>query len=78
MGAILQALREHAGLSRAEAAEKIGVKRQAVYQWEWGHKVPGPESLTRACEVYNASAGERMRLAHLAAFGREPSEVAAS
>lgn len=75
MGAILQTLRERAALTVIEAAERIGVTRTIVYAWERGDKAPDPENLTKACDVYGASPGERMRLAHLRAFGSEPTEA---
>lgn len=76
MHELLKILRERNGLSCAAAAEKIGVKRQAIYQWEWGTKVPEPENLAKACDVYGASSAERTRLAHLRAFGSEPAAEA--
>lgn len=76
MGAILQTLRERAALTVIEAAERIGVTRTIVYAWERGEKAPEAENLSRACDVYGATPAERMRLAHLRAFGSEPTEAA--
>ena len=66
-GKRLRAARESAGLSQAFVAEKLGVSRQAVGQWETGETSPNPEALTTLADLYDASVDELL--------GRPPKSV---
>jgi transcriptional regulator with XRE-family HTH domain len=44
-GAVIRQTRENLGLSVAEFAERLGVTRADVYQWEKGQRSPGKGSI---------------------------------
>lgn len=69
IGTILRLLRESRGLTVQSAAEAIGVHRATIYAWEAGDKLPEPEPLSRAVDLYAASKEQRDQLAHLRAYG---------
>lgn len=48
-------LREQAGLSQVELAEKVGLSRQAVSRWESGENVPSRENMKALAAVYHVS-----------------------
>lgn len=52
---ILLKLRNKAGLSQEELAEKIYVTRQAVSRWETGETLPNAETLKQLSRLYNVS-----------------------
>ena len=52
---ILLKLRNKAGLSQEELAEKIYVTRQAVSRWETGETLPNTETLKQLSRLYNVS-----------------------
>lgn len=52
---ILLDLREKAGLSQDELAEKMHVTRQAVSRWETGKTVPNTETLKLLSKFFNVS-----------------------
>lgn len=52
---ILLDLREKAGLSQDELAEKMHVARQAVSRWETGKTVPNTETLKLLSKFFNVS-----------------------
>lgn len=52
---ILLKLRNKAGLSQEELAEKVYVTRQAVSRWETGETLPNTETLKQLSRLYNAS-----------------------
>jgi transcriptional regulator with XRE-family HTH domain len=63
-GERLKELREKAGLTQTELAEKVGVKRDAVARWEAGAREPGwsnvvalAEALGVTCQAFNESVG---------------------
>lgn len=51
----LARLRKKAGLSQAEASEKLDVSRQAVTKWETGQSRPSTENLQSLSKLYNVS-----------------------
>lgn len=50
--AALKQARLKAGLSQGEAAEKLGVSRQAMSRWENGHGYPEPDNLVEIGKLY--------------------------
>ena len=57
----LKELREKAGISQYELAEKIFVSRSAVAKWENGLGMPGKESLELLCNFFNISKEEILK-----------------
>lgn len=51
-GSRFKRAREKAGLSQAEAALKLGLKRQHVWAYENGKGKPSADTLARACYLY--------------------------
>jgi len=49
----LTSLRQERGLTQTEAAEELGVSRQAVSKWETGAAVPATESLANLGRLYH-------------------------
>jgi transcriptional regulator with XRE-family HTH domain len=47
-GAVVQALREHAGLSREEFGDRVGLSKHTVASVELGRRMPDPEFAERA------------------------------
>ena len=52
---ILLKLRNKAGLSQEELAEKVYVTRQAVSRWKTGETLPNTETLKQLSRLYNVS-----------------------
>lgn len=52
---ILLKLRNKAGLSQEELAEKVYVTRQAASRWETGETLPNTETLKQLSRLYNVS-----------------------
>lgn len=51
-----------AGLKQGEAAERIGVSRISVYNWERGRGIPnGREQLMRVAAIYGVTVDELFR-----------------
>lgn len=48
-------LREKAGMSQEELAEKVFVTRQAVSRWENGETIPGADTLKLLSKVFDVS-----------------------
>ncbi|MER5211566.1 helix-turn-helix transcriptional regulator [Streptomyces sp. NPDC002838] len=76
-GAVVQALREHAGLSRAELAEKVRFSKHTVASVELGRRMPDPAFVERAEEslgntgVLRKAADRLARQPGLAAWFRQ-------
>ncbi|NCB64061.1 MAG: helix-turn-helix domain-containing protein [Clostridia bacterium] len=51
----LKALRKRFSLSQEEAAERVGVSRQAVAKWESGETVPDLMNCTALAELYSVT-----------------------
>ena len=49
---ILTRLRKEKGLSQTEAAEELGVTRQAISKWESGRAFPSMEKLIALSRLY--------------------------
>ena len=54
----IRELRERAGLSQAELARRMGVKRPSVIQWELGQSYPTADKLPRLAEVLACTVDE--------------------
>ncbi len=51
----LQELRKKAGYSQEQAAEMLGISRQAVSKWETGQGKPEIDNIIKMKEIYNVS-----------------------
>ncbi|WP_445527850.1 helix-turn-helix domain-containing protein [Streptomyces cyslabdanicus] len=65
-GAVVQALREHAGLSRAELGERVSFSRHTVASVELGRRMPDPAFVERAEEALGNTGALRKAAGHLA------------
>lgn len=52
MKVTLKALRVNSGLTQTEAAQKIGVSRVTLKNWENSYTYPNMRQLARICETY--------------------------
>ncbi|MEU6171302.1 helix-turn-helix transcriptional regulator [Streptantibioticus parmotrematis] len=68
-GAVVQALREHAGLSREEFAALVRFSKHTVASIELGRRMPDVKFVERAEEVLGNTGALRKALRHL---GRQP------
>ncbi|MFD5566441.1 helix-turn-helix domain-containing protein [Streptomyces cadmiisoli] len=68
-GAMVQALREHAGLSRQELGERVRYSKHTVASVELGRRMPDPAFVERAEEVLGNTGALRRAAEHL---GRQP------
>lgn len=57
----LRSLRQQKGLSIKDVAEKVGVQRQTVYQWERGETLPTLGKLESLESVYGDDLIEAVR-----------------
>ena len=57
----LRSLRQQKGLSSKDGAEKLGVQRQTVYQWERGETLPTLGKLESLESVYGDDLIEAVR-----------------
>ncbi|WP_340561809.1 helix-turn-helix domain-containing protein [Streptomyces sp. GSL17-111] len=64
-GAVVQALREHAGLSRAELAAYVGYSKHTVASVELGRRMPDQVFVERAEEVLGNTGALRKAARHL-------------
>jgi len=67
----LKAAREAAGLTQAYVAERIGVTRQAVGQWESGESSPNPQTLALLADLYGVSVDDLLGRSHIHIVRRE-------
>ncbi|MFE9171122.1 Scr1 family TA system antitoxin-like transcriptional regulator [Streptomyces kebangsaanensis] len=65
-GAVVQALREHAGLSRAELGELVRFSKHTVASVELGRRMPDPAFVERAEPALGNTGALRKAAAHLA------------
>jgi transcriptional regulator with XRE-family HTH domain len=65
-GAVAQALREHAGLSREEFGERVRFSKHTVASVELGRRMPDPTFVERAEEVLGNTGALRKAAGHLA------------
>jgi transcriptional regulator with XRE-family HTH domain len=83
MGQRIHAKREENGLSREELAERLGVSRQTIYQWEAGKvKNIDRDYISRMAKMWNCDPdwlmhmeGNEKVIATYEAPGREPVQV---
>lgn len=52
----LKQLRKNAGYSQEQAAEVLGISRQAISKWESGQGNPDIENIVKMTELYHVSA----------------------
>lgn len=64
-GAVVQALREHAGLSRAEFGARVQFSRHTVESVELGRRMPDPSFVERAEEALGGTGALRKAAKHL-------------
>jgi transcriptional regulator with XRE-family HTH domain len=64
-GAVVQALREHAGLSRAEFAERVRFSKHTVESVELGRRMPDDSFVARAEEATGDTGALRRAARHL-------------
>ncbi|MFI6686185.1 helix-turn-helix domain-containing protein [Streptomyces sp. NPDC050485] len=64
-GAVLQALREHAGLSREDFAPLVGYSKHTVASVELGRRMPDPEFIERAEPALGNTGALRKSAPHL-------------
>jgi Predicted transcription factor, homolog of eukaryotic MBF1 len=55
VGKIIKEIRENAGLSQEQFAEKLAISRQAVSKWERGAALPDIENIMYISELFNVS-----------------------
>ncbi|WP_232839021.1 helix-turn-helix domain-containing protein [Streptomyces triticisoli] len=65
-GAVVQALREHAGLSRAELGEQVRFSKHTVASVELGRRMPDPAFVERAEQALGNTGALRKAAGHLA------------
>ncbi|WP_128428210.1 helix-turn-helix domain-containing protein [Streptomyces cyaneus] len=65
-GAVVQALREHAGLSREEFGDRVGLSKHTVASVELGRRMPDPTFAERSEEVLGNTGAVRNAAKHLA------------
>ncbi|WP_112470002.1 helix-turn-helix domain-containing protein [Streptomyces triticisoli] len=65
-GAVVQALREHAGLSRAELGEQVRFSKHTVASVELGRRMPDPAFVERAEQALGNTGALRKAASHLA------------
>ncbi|MER5404076.1 helix-turn-helix transcriptional regulator [Streptomyces sp. NPDC002769] len=65
-GAVVQALREHAGLSREEFGERVRFSKHTVASVELGRRMPDPTFVERAEEARGNTGALRKAAGHLA------------
>ena len=56
IGQRMRALRQGAGLTQDELAERLYVSRQTTSNWETGKSYPDVESVSLACDLFDVSA----------------------
>ncbi len=56
IGQRMRALRQGAGLTQDELAERLYVSRQTISNWETGKSYPDVESVSLACDLFDVSA----------------------
>ncbi|WP_165396390.1 helix-turn-helix transcriptional regulator [Streptomyces sp. F001] len=65
-GAVVQALREHAGLSREEFGDRVGLSKHTVASVELGRRMPDPTFAERSEAVLGNTGALRRAAQHLA------------
>jgi len=57
----LALLRDKAGLSKTEAAKRVGVNRHTIRRWETGRGSPDTDNLRELLAVYRVEIGAKER-----------------
>ena len=57
----LKVARERAGMTADAVASRIGVSKQAVYQWESGRFSPRLDKLVQLAELYGVTVDDLLR-----------------
>ena len=65
----LKELREKAGFSQRELAEKLGVQASTVCQWESGKREPNMALVKRIASILSCTADELLGIDHSAGEG---------
>jgi transcriptional regulator with XRE-family HTH domain len=71
LSATLRELRQQAGFSQSEAAQKSGLSQSKVSRTETGEYAPAPDHVRALCRVYKAPADVRRELTRMASELRE-------
>lgn len=53
--------RNRAGLTQAQAAEKLGVDQSAICHWENGHNLPRLRRLKQIADLYGCEVNELLK-----------------
>ena len=61
IGEKIASLRNLAGMSQEQLAEKLGVSRQSVSKWEMDQALPQIDKVLLLCEIFNISADKLLR-----------------
>ncbi|MEE4543332.1 helix-turn-helix transcriptional regulator [Streptomyces sp. V4-01] len=64
-GAVVQGLREHAGLSREEFGRRVGLSKHTIASIETGRRMPDPDFVVRAEPVLGNTGALRKAIAHV-------------
>lgn len=58
MKVTMRAMRVNAGLTQAEAAQKLGVTKRTICSWEQHKTFPTIVQLRQMCDAYHCDAGD--------------------
>ncbi len=61
IGEKISSLRNSAGLSQEQLAEKVAVSRQSVSKWEMNQALPQIDKVLQLCELFNITADELLQ-----------------
>ena len=71
LGAMLRSLRESAGLTTEQAAQRLGFSRSKISRLENGRRGASQYDVTLLCDLYEVDDEQRARLGELAAEGKQ-------
>ena len=58
IGGKITHLRNAAGISQEDLAEKLSVSRQSISKWEMGQALPQIDNVLQLCEFFNVSSDQ--------------------